>query len=61
MSYYWFNREKILKNGRDKHHNKGGKKRLLSIIKTIYKFNKKMQEISIEICQKKKKKKEEIS
>ena len=27
MSYYWFNREKILKNGRDKHHNKGGKKK----------------------------------
>ena len=22
-SYHWFNREKILKNSRDKHHNKG--------------------------------------
>ena len=34
MSYYWFDREKILKNARDK-YNKGGKKRLLSIILLI--------------------------
>ena len=27
MSYYWFNREKILKNEKDKYHNKGGKKK----------------------------------
>ena len=26
-SYYWFNREKILKNAKDKYHNKGGKKK----------------------------------
>ena len=26
MSYYWFNRKKILKNAKDKYHNKGGKK-----------------------------------
>ena len=26
MSYYWFNREKILKNAKDKYCNKGGKK-----------------------------------
>ena len=32
MSYYWFNREEILKNENDKYHNKGGKERLLSII-----------------------------
>ena len=25
MSYYWFNRKSLLKNGRDKYHNKGGK------------------------------------
>ena len=24
MSYYWFNREKILKDAWDKYHNKGG-------------------------------------
>ena len=27
MSYYWFNREKILKNTRDKYYNKGGEKK----------------------------------
>ena len=27
MSYYWFNREKILKNAWDKYHNKGGKEK----------------------------------
>ena len=27
MSYYWFNREKILKNTGDKYHNKGGEKK----------------------------------
>ena len=31
MSYYWFDREKILKNTWGKYHNKGGKKRLLDI------------------------------
>ena len=32
MSYYWFNREKLLKNTWDKYHNKGGKEKLLSIM-----------------------------
>ena len=27
MSYYWFNREKILKNVWDKYHKKGGEER----------------------------------
>ena len=27
MSYYWFNREQILKNAWDKYHNKGGKEK----------------------------------
>ena len=27
MSYYWFDRKKILKNAKDKYHNKGGKKK----------------------------------
>ena len=27
MSYYWFNREKLLKNAWDKYHNKGGKQK----------------------------------
>ena len=25
MSYYWFNKEKLLKNAWNKYHNKGGK------------------------------------
>ena len=25
MSYYWFNREKLLRNAWDEYHNKGGK------------------------------------
>ena len=27
MSYYWFNREKLLTNSWDKYHNKGGKQK----------------------------------
>ena len=27
MGYYWFNREKILKNVWNKYHNKGGKQK----------------------------------
>ena len=27
MSYYWFNREKLLKNAWDKYYNKGGKQK----------------------------------
>ena len=27
MSYYWFNREKILKNAWDRYQNKGGKEK----------------------------------
>ena len=27
MSYYWFNREKILKNAWDRYRNKGGKEK----------------------------------
>ena len=38
MSYYWFNKGKILKDTKDKYHNKGGKKRLLSIILLTEKF-----------------------
>ena len=32
MNYYWFNREKLLKNAWNKYHNKGEKQKLLSII-----------------------------
>ena len=56
MSYYSFKREKKLKNGRNKYRNEGGKEKLLSIILIIKKFQEKMQEINIETCQKRKKK-----
>ena len=61
MSYYLFNREKILKKVKGKYHNKGGKRRLVSIIFLTEKFQKKTQEIGIETCQKKEKIKKEIS
>ena len=38
MSYYWLNREELLKKAKTKHHNKVVKKKLLSIIKTIKKL-----------------------
>ena len=38
MSYYWFNREKILKDANDKYPDKGGKKRLSSFILIKKKF-----------------------
>ena len=31
--YYWFNRKDLLKKSHDKYPNKGGKKKLLNIIK----------------------------
>ena len=37
MSYYWLNRENILKNARCKSHNKGGKYKLLNIMLKIKK------------------------
>ena len=55
MSYYWFNRENILNDAWDKYHDKEGKKRLLSITLRIEKFKEKMQEVSIETRQGKKK------
>ena len=27
MSYYWFNREKVLKDAKNRHHTKGGKEK----------------------------------
>ena len=35
MSYYWFNRKKLLKNAWDKYHNKEGNKKLLSTIEKM--------------------------
>ena len=38
MSYYGFNREKLLKNEWDKYRNKGSKKKLPSIMLITKKF-----------------------
>ena len=38
MSYYWFNRSKMLKDVWDKYHNKGGRTVLLSIKLVTKKF-----------------------
>ena len=38
MNYYLFNRQESLKNAKEKYVNKGGKKKLQSIIKTIKKL-----------------------
>ena len=35
MSYYWFNREKLLKHTWDKYHNKGGKQKAAECYKKI--------------------------
>ena len=32
MSYYWFNRQELLQKAKDRYHNGGGKKKLLSIM-----------------------------
>ena len=35
MSYYWFNRQELLKKTKERYDNGGGKKKLLNIIKII--------------------------
>ena len=60
---YWpdhsFNRKKLLRKARDRFHNGGDKKMLLSIMLKTGKLQVKKQEIGIETCQKKKKKQKE--
>ena len=54
MSYYWFNREEVLKKTNEKYHNKGGKEKAVQ----SYKDNKeaiKKQETCKKNWQKKKK------
>ena len=38
MSYYWLNRQEPLTKVRDRHHNGGGKKKLLNIITKTERF-----------------------
>ena len=39
MSYYWFTREKLLKNAWDKYHNIGGKQKAAEYYKKKCRFN----------------------
>ena len=54
MSYYWFNREKMLNDAKYKYHNKGDKEKATKYYTTNRDVIKK-QPISIETCQKKEK------
>ena len=38
MSYYWLNRQELSTKVRDRHHNGGGKKKLLNIITKTERF-----------------------
>ena len=35
MSYYWFNKEKLLKNAWIKYHNEGGKQKVANITRKM--------------------------
>ena len=58
MSYNWFNRKESLQKAKGRYHNVGGKEKAAKYYLKNRSFNKKMQIISIEVCQKKKKKKQ---
>ena len=50
MSYYWFNREKLLKNIWDKNHNKEGKQKAAEYYRKNADLIRHKQEISIKPC-----------
>ena len=52
MSYYWFNREKILKNAWDKYLNKGGKQKAAKYYADNQKASREV--LSIKTCQRRK-------
>ena len=56
MSYYQFNRQEVLQKAKDRYHNCGGKEKAAKYYIKNKEIFKKMQTISIETCQKKKKK-----
>ena len=59
MSYYWFNREKLLKKAWDKHHNKGGKQKATKYYRRNADLIKFQAKISIRNCQRKRRMKKE--
>ena len=57
MSYYWFNRQELLQKAKNKYHNCGGKEKAAEYyLENRVFFWKNKQNISIETCQKNKKK-----
>ena len=59
MSYYWFNKEKLLKNTRNKYHSKGGKQKAAEYYKKnadVIKFEAKNKYKSMSEKEKKNKK-----
>ena len=48
MSYYWFNKQGLLKKAKEKYHNNGGKKKLPNITLIIKIFSKKKQKMCTE-------------
>ena len=59
MSYYRFNRQELLQKADDRYHNCGEKKIVAKYYIGDKEVIKKMQELRIETCQKKKKKQKE--
>ena len=49
MSYYWFNREELLKKAKTKYHNKGGKEKAAKYYEDNKEAIKKRQETYIKI------------
>ena len=60
MSYYRFNRGKVLKNASNKYHNKGEKENAAKCYAVNQEVLDKMQEISIKTCYGRKRIKKEI-
>ena len=56
MSYYFFNRQELLQKAKDKYDNYGVKEKTAEYCIEDKEVINEMQEISIETCQKKKKK-----
>ena len=52
MSYYWFNREKLLKNVWNKYHSKGGKQKAAKYYAANQEVLREDERKSIETCQK---------
>ena len=61
MSYYWFNREEVLQKAEEKYHNCDGKEKAAEYYQTNKDVLKEKTKKGTEICQKKKKQKDNIT